>query len=134
MDYRILAILALILWGIWGYMSRVLIRDGCPPGTFAFWATLVGLLPVAALALATDSLRLPRQMPLVALAGAIGGIATACFYFALRRGPASVVVPISGMYILIPALLGLILLREPLTWKHLAGLASAALAVIFLSL
>ncbi|MEO0077393.1 MAG: EamA family transporter, partial [candidate division WOR-3 bacterium] len=96
--------------------------------------TLVSLLPVAVLALATDGLRFPRQPSLVAVAGAIGGIATACFYFALRRGPASVVVPISGMYIIIPALLGLILLREPLTWKHVAGLACAALAVLFLSL
>lgn len=134
MDYRILAVMALVLWGMWSYMSRVLIRDGCPPGLFAFWATLVGMLPVAVLALATDGLRLPRQMPLVALAGTLGGIATACFYFALRRGPASVVVPISGMYILVPALLGVIFLREPLTWKHIAGLVSAALAVLFLSL
>lgn len=134
MDYRILAVLALILWGAWGHMSRVLIRDGCPPGTFAFWATLVGLLPVAALALATGTLRWHRQLPLVAVAGVIGGLATACFYYALRRGPASVVVPISGMYIVIPALLGLLLLREPMTWKHLAGIACAALAVLFLSL
>jgi len=133
-DYRLLAAFALVLWGVWGYMSRVLIKDGCPPGTFAFWTSLVGILPVAALAMATDALRWHRQFPLIAVAGIVGGMATACFYFALRRGPASVVVPISGMYILIPAVLGLILLREPMTWKHLVGLACAALAVLFLSL
>ncbi|MBM3315421.1 multidrug transporter, partial [candidate division WOR-3 bacterium] len=50
-----------------------------------------------------------------------------------RRGPASVVVPLSGMYILVPAVLGFIFLRERVTVPHVLGLVCAGLAVFCLS-
>jgi len=41
---------------------------------------------------------------------------------------------LSGMYILVPAVLGFIFLKEPLTVTHVLGLSFAGLAVLFLSL
>jgi drug/metabolite transporter (DMT)-like permease len=38
------------------------------------------------------------------------------------------------MYILLPAVMGFILLKEPLTVTHVLGLGCAGLAVLFLSL
>ena len=66
-------------------------------------------------------------------AGLAYGLALVFFFIALRRGPASVVVPLSGMYILIPAVLGFIFLKEHVTVPHILGLVCAALAVFFLS-
>jgi uncharacterized membrane protein len=43
-------------------------------------------------------------------------------------------VPLSGMYIIVPAVLGYIVLKEQLTLTHLLGLVCAGLAVLFLSL
>jgi transporter family protein len=131
-DYRILSILALVLWGAWGYMSKVLTRSG-PTGVLAFWASLAGVLPIAAFTAATGTLRWHRLAPAGIVAGLLAGIATTCFYFALRRGPASVVVPLTGMYIIIPALLGYVFLKEPLTLKHALGLGCAVLAVVLLA-
>jgi len=41
--------------------------------------------------------------------------------------------PLTGMYVLIPALLGFIFLKEPGTVTHVLGLTCAGLAVFFLT-
>ena len=51
----------------------------------------------------------------------------------LERGEASVVVPIAQMGFVVSALLGFIVLREPLTARKLAGLVVAVLALVSLA-
>jgi len=131
-DYRVLSALALLCWGIWGFLCKVLSRD-TPPGLIVFWTNIGGLLPAALYVLSQRAYVWNRQSPLILFAGVLGAAATIFFYLALGRGPASVVVPLSGMYILIPAVLGFILLREPVTLRHVAGLACAGAAIFFLS-
>ncbi len=134
MDHRVLALVSLLGWGTWGFLSKLLSHRCCPPALVAFWASLAGLLPVTVYAAFTRSLGWNRDIPVALFAGLMAGLATVCFYVALSRGPASVVVPLSGMYIVIPAVLGYLLLGEPLSWKHIAGVGCAALAVLLLSL
>jgi uncharacterized membrane protein len=52
----------------------------------------------------------------------------------LERGEASVVVPIAQMGFVVTALLGFVLLREPLTARKGAGLVMASLALASLAL
>ena len=131
MDYRLLCVIALVCWGGWGFVSK-LATQSASPASLALWATVASLVPIAAFALTVGRTEL-RPTPLVALSGLLAGIATLAFYLALARGPASVVVPLTGMYILVPALLGIVLLREPVTLTRVLGMASAALAVFLLS-
>jgi uncharacterized membrane protein len=91
------------------------------------------MLPVTAFALTDTGGKWTRPHPLALGAGLAYGLALVFFFVALRRGPASVVVPLSGMYILIPALPGFIFLKEPLTVTHILGLVCAGLAVFFLT-
>jgi len=133
-DYRLLCLAALACWGVWGYLSKLATRT-VADSHIAFWATVASLVPIAAFVLLGGPARLPlaRPSPVVLAAGLAAGGATVAFYSALGRGPASVVIPLTGMYILVPAVLGIALLREPLTLTRLLGLACAALAVLFLS-
>jgi transporter family protein len=131
-DYRLLSLIALVCWGIWGFLSKVVSRTAHPEA-IAFWATLSSMLPITVFALAGGPTRLTRPAPFVLAAGLLAGVATICFYLAIRRGPASVVMPLTGMYILIPALLGFIVLKEPVTVSHVIGLVFAGLAVFFLA-
>lgn len=133
MDYRWLALFALTLWGVWGFLAKV-ISDRVPPQGLAFWSTVATVVPVAAFALTDGSGKWVRPHPLALGSGLAYGLALVCFFVALRRGPASVVVPLSGMYIVVPAVLGFVLLKEQVTATHAAGLACAALAVVLLSL
>ncbi len=132
MDYRILCIVALAFWGVWGYLSKVATTTD-PPGTFAFWATLASLVPIVAFALATAPKHGLKVTPLMLIAGLCAGVATVAFYLALSKGPASVVLPLTGMYILIPAVLGIVILKEQLTLPRIIGLLFAGLAVVLLS-
>jgi uncharacterized membrane protein len=131
-DYRLLSILALLCWGAWSFLVKVA-SPRTQPESIAFWSTLFGMLPVSVYALARGTSRWARPHPLVLVSGLAAGLATVFFYIAIRRGPASVVVPLSGMYVLIPALLGFIILKETVSVSHVVGLVCAGLAVFFLA-
>lgn len=131
-DYRVLSILALLCWGAWGFLVKI-VSPRAQPESIAFWSTLFGMLPVTVYALSRGASRWTRPHPLILVSGVAAGLATVFFYIAIRKGPASVVVPLSGMYILIPALLGFTVLKETVTLSHIIGLACAGLAVFFLA-
>jgi transporter family protein len=133
MDYRLLSVFALVLWGAWGFLAKV-VSSSISPQSLAFWSTIATVIPVAVFALTDGTGKWMRPHPLAVGAGLAYGLALVFFFIALSRGPASVVVPLSGMYILVPAVLGFVLLKEPLTVTHVLGLGCAGLAVIFLSL
>jgi|UniRef100_A0A7V3UZD1 transporter family protein len=132
MDYRILSIFTLLLWGAWGLMTKILTRD-TPAETVAFWSTLASILPILIYTVAAGTMHWVKSAPLAIISGLSAGLATVCFYLALKGGPASVVLPLTGMYIVVPAVLGYLLLREPLNVNHLFGIIFAVLAIIFLS-
>jgi len=133
MDYRLLSVFALVLWGTWGFLAKI-ISSSVSPQSLAFWSTIATVVPVAVFALTDGTGKWTRPNPTALGAGFAYGLALVFFFIALRRGPASVVVPLSGMYILVPAVLGFIFLKEPLTVTHVLGLSCAGLAVLFLSL
>lgn len=133
MDYRLLSVFALVLWGTWGFLAKI-ISGSVSPQSLAFLSTVATVVPVAVYALADSTGKWTRPNTVALGAGLAYGLALVFFFIALRRGPASVVVPLSGMYILVPAVLGFIFLKEPLTVTHVLGLICAGLAVLFLSL
>jgi len=60
-------------------------------------------------------------------------IAVGSLFKGLSLGPASVVVPIYGMFILGAALLGIVILKEPLTGSKAGGLALAVIGIILVA-
>jgi transporter family protein len=61
-------------------------------------------------------------------------IAVSSLFHALSLGPANVVVPIYGMFIIGGSLLGVLFLGEPMTWNKIVGLIAAVAGVILISL
>ncbi len=66
--------------------------------------------------------------------GLVSLIAILGFYKALKIGPASVVVPLTNMYVIFPVLYGFIFLKETINTTRVLGIIFAVLATIFLSL
>jgi bacterial/archaeal transporter family protein len=60
-------------------------------------------------------------------------IAVSSLFRALALGPATIVVPLYGMFIVGGAALGVILLGEPLTWQKAIGLVAAIVGVYLVS-
>ena len=66
-------------------------------------------------------------------AGVILALAFIGLVEALARGQASVVVPIAQMGFVVTAILGILLMREPLSGRTALGLAAAAGTILFLA-
>lgn len=67
------------------------------------------------------------------LAGLALSLAVVGYFTALSKGPASTVVPIYGMFIVGGAILGIVVLDEPLTVKKLLGIGFAGLSVALIA-
>jgi bacterial/archaeal transporter family protein len=69
-----------------------------------------------------------------AIAGGVAlTVAVTSLFHALSLGPANVVVPIYGMFIVGGSLLGVLFLGEPMTWYKIVGLAAAVIGVVLIS-
>ncbi len=67
-------------------------------------------------------------------AGVALTIAVNALFHALSLGPANVVVPICGMFVIGGSLLGVVFLGEPMAWHKLAGLIAAVIGIILIAL
>ena len=67
------------------------------------------------------------------LAGVFLGIGFIVYFKALASGPVSVIAPIMGLCVLLPAIFGIVAFHEPFTASKAAGLVLAGLAIILLS-
>ncbi|MGB2933016.1 MAG: EamA family transporter [Methyloceanibacter sp.] len=78
---------------------------------------------------------LDREPLLWAIAGGIAlTVAVSSLFHALSLGPANVVVPIYGMFIVGGSLLGVLFLGEPMGWHKIVGLIAAVAGVVLISL
>jgi uncharacterized membrane protein len=66
----------------------------------------------------------------------LGGIAASggavAFYIAVARGQTAIVTPISGLYFVVAAVLGALLLGESIHLRQVAGILCAVVAVVLL--
>jgi len=101
--------------------------------------TIVAIVAIAIVAmrgeLKTLMFDLDREPLLWAIAGGIAlTVAVSSLFHALSLGPANVVVPIYGMFIVGGSLLGVLFLGEPMGWHKIVGLIAAVAGVILISL
>ncbi len=134
MNWLGFSLMALGLWGLWGFLSKVAALQ-LPPGA-AYLLAITGHLAVVGYLAATGGLTIPWQP--AGLAAALGaGICMAfgllCFFKALAGAAASVVVPLTALYPVVTVILSWTLLHEGFTLQRLAGLALALAAVWLLS-
>ncbi len=133
-DWLFYALLSLGFWGLWGVFSKI--ANQYLPS----WAIFVieAMVYVVIGGLVWAVLRLPLHWNLPGLlaataAGLCGGGGLFFFLKALASGPASVVVPLTSLYPLITVVVGVTLLGEAMTPRHLLGVLLAATAVWLLS-
>ena len=131
------ALVTASIWGVVPLMEKIGLGQGDPVhGVIVRSAGVVlGLLvfssfvsPVAAV----RALGWPSTLWLAGgglLASFIGQMA---FYHALKSGAVSQVTPVAGAYPLVAALLGWVVLREPLTGMRVLGVACVVLGVVLL--
>lgn len=135
--WLIYSILTLVLWGIWGAVSKVVSDHIDAYTNQALFG--VGMAPL--LLLVSFSPRLKggiqrrRGIFYAFITGILGGTGNIAFFRSLTAGgKASVVVPATSLSPVVTVLLGYFVLKERLTAVQKAGFALALVAIYLLSL
>ncbi|MBI4644189.1 MAG: EamA family transporter [Deltaproteobacteria bacterium] len=134
MNWLVFSLIALGLWGAWGFLSKVATQQLPPQAVYLL--AICGHVVVAAYLWLGGGLTLPGHLWGIAAALAAGicmAFGLLCFFKALAAGAATVVVPLTALYPLVTVILSWALLRESLSPRHLAGIALALLAGWLLS-
>ncbi len=130
----IFAIIALILWGLWGFFSKLATNYMRPKSVLVY--EVLGTLIIGIISLSLLRFRPlvhPKGITFAILTGMSGGLGVLFFLSAVSRGKASVVVTTTALYPLITIILASFLLKEPITLKQGIGIILALIAMILLS-
>jgi transporter family protein len=137
----IFALLAFILWGFWGLTSKMAVDRIGPGNILGFYAIATTSVPmlyawlrrVRLWRLGTDSP--PRAAWALGATGlAFSASGTFAYSFALGKGAAALVVPISSAYPLVTVVLAVALLHEKLSWFHVIALVAVLIGLIVIGI
>ena len=138
-----------ILWallGMAGYSFMTLFvklaERGGNVSTYMVLAVATTIVPIVAFSVVAwrgelRTLLFDLETPplLWAIAGGIALTVSAfSLFYALSIGPANIVVPIYGMFIVGGSVLGVVVLGEAMPWHRIVGLVAAVIGVILISL
>lgn len=133
MDHIRYAFIALVGWGFWAIGSKLLTRYFNTLST-TFWISFWSILFLSVFLIFRRNLAVNRYVFYAIPVGFVSLVAIIAFYRALKTGPASVVLPLTNMYVILPVLFGFIVLKEPITVPRVVGIVLAIVATVFLSL
>jgi transporter family protein len=129
-----LTFLALISWGVWAVMARLIgdALDGAQNQALSTLGILPVMIAIGFLKKSAVAGNLRRGIGYAFASGVISSLGNVVYYDALSRGgQAALIVPLTALYPLTTILLALVILRERLNRLQWAG-AFVSLAAIYL--
>jgi transporter family protein len=130
-DWRFFILAYLILAGVWGLLAKIA-SNRLGPLTASCIALTFAWLTVSLVTLKKINLQLNIGMLAAVICGIFGGLSSLLFYKALQQAPASTVIPVSSLYLVITVVLSCFFLGETLKFKQIVGIAFAILSIILL--
>ena len=134
MNWLPLTLIAMLLWGFWGFFSKLatsFIRD-VDAAVYQVIGTIT-VTVIAAFFVRFQPKGNPSGIFLAILSGASATLAAFFFFSAITRGRSSVVVSMTALYPLVTLALSVICLHEAVTLKQLLGVGLALGAIVLLS-
>jgi transporter family protein len=133
--WLIWTLLALLCWGIWALLSKM-IGDALSPSLNQALSTL-GTLPVIIALVFSKKTRGGNKIgsAYAFASGLISGIGNIAYYAVLNSGAkAATVVPLTALYPLVTVLLAVAFLKEKLNRIQIAGIILALVAIYFFNI
>jgi len=128
------ALLALIMWGVWGFLPKLSTRVMSPVSVLIFEALGVFLVGAAALLFVGSNLEMvPKGMVLAVSTGIFGMLGALFYLIAIMRGKISTIVTLTALYPLISIALAWMVLKEPIALKEGVGMVLALIAIVLLA-
>jgi transporter family protein len=135
MSYLPLALITMVGLGVHYFLAKLISPHISSP-TIALLGTVVYFPIILGYIYFTKTPIMPEQKIYILYAILIAipmAIAVLSLYLAIAKGPISVVMPIYGLNAMVTAILGIIVLHEPVTVPKVVGLVLAVVAIILLS-
>ena len=141
MNYVAWALLGMIGYSLTTFFVKLATRDGqlSPFVVLVVAVTIVVTSAISIVIFNGDLARLSSEnfrgagIWYAVATGIVLAVAVSSLFKALSMGPASVVVPVYGMFIVGGAILGIAFLGEPLTLRKIAGIALAAVSIFLIA-
>jgi transporter family protein len=132
--WQIITILSLIMWGVWGFILKLVSKNVEWYQIYAI-GSLVTILAASIIALVyrTQLSINHKDISIILAANVAGALGYIFFIMALKNGEASVVVPLTALYPAITVILSYIILHENITMLRLIGIILAIAAAVLLS-
>ncbi len=128
------AIMAMILWGVWGVLQK-LATNHMPPRN-VYLVSALGALAVVLVLVSTSRFPLTVSAEgtlfavIAGICSAVGGL---LFLHAVSKGEASVVITFTALYPVVSIILSFVLFREMVTLKQGIGIVLALLSMVLLA-
>lgn len=135
MSYLPLALITMVGLGVHYFLAKLISPHISSPA-IALLGAVVYFPIVLGYVYFTKTPIMPEQKIYVLYAILIAipmAIAVLSLYLAIARGPISVVMPIYGLNAMVTAVLGIVVLHEPVTIPKVVGLVLAVVAIVLLS-
>lgn len=134
MSWLAWAILSIAFWGTWGAISKVaLARARWTRVVLVYYVGSLAILTIVMLARSSGADWPDRGILYGLLTGAAGVVGLVSLYRALDLAKASVIIPLTGMFPIVTAILSLIFLDESVSALQAVGIACAGIAVLLIS-
>ncbi|MGB9729690.1 MAG: EamA family transporter [Thermoprotei archaeon] len=132
--WQLVAILSLIMWGLWGFILKLVSKNVEWYQIYVIGSLITIMISSIAAIIYRDHLLISQRDIFVILASSTAGaLGYVFFIMALKDGKASIVVPLTAMYPAITVILSYVILREEITPLQLIGIILAIIATILLS-
>lgn len=128
------AVMALLLWGVWGILQK-LATNQMPPRN-VYLVSALGAIAVVLVIVATSRfpLHLSAEGTLFAVvAGICSALGGLLFLHAVSKGEASVVITFTALYPVVSIILSFVLVREAVTLKQGIGIVLALFSMVLLA-
>jgi len=133
-SWVIFAILALLVWGFWGFFPKLATNYISPRSVLVYEVIGAIIVGMAVLFLVNFKPEVnAKGITFAILTGIAGTLGALFFIFAVSRGETSVVVTTTALYPLVTITLAFLILKEPITIKQGVGMIFAFAAMMLLS-
>jgi len=126
--------LCITLWGLMTFLPKLAVEQMSPTSCILY--EVLGGVTVALVVLLWLGFRPEfewRGAALSYVVGLCGFLGTLAYFYAVARGPVTIIATLSAFYPIIAIALGTIFLKEPITIKQMAGIALAFASMFLLA-
>jgi transporter family protein len=128
------AVMALILWGVWGLLQKLATNHMSPRNVYLVSA--LGAIVVVLVMLTTS--KFPLQLSVegtlfAVIAGICSSIGGLLFLHAVSKGEVSVIITFTALYPVVTLILSFTMLNETITLKQGIGIVLALFSMVLLA-